>query len=153
MNVVEEGAVLLQKLREKANEAEQINRVSQQTTDALNARIKEVEAIIGTILDISDQTTLLALNASIEAARAGEAGKGYAVVADEIRKLSEETKASSEQITDIISKLSTDVGNASMSMQRSIESSQQQNDNFASLSNKVNQEFAPISEEDGELPF
>lgn len=143
MNVVEEGAVLLQKLREKANEAEQINRVSQQTTDALNARIKEVEAIIGTILDISDQTTLLALNASIEVARAGEAGKGFAVVADEIRKLSEETKASSEQITDIISKLSTDVGNASMSMQRSIESSQQQNEMIGITDDK----FATIRSE------
>ncbi|WP_459479793.1 methyl-accepting chemotaxis protein [Clostridium saccharoperbutylacetonicum] len=64
--------------------------------------IKEIEAVINLINDISEQTSLLSLNASIEAARAGETGKGFAVVADEIKKLSEKSKASTNSVYNVI---------------------------------------------------
>lgn len=123
-----EGAALIAELKKQAIQTAEVNRATRQTTEELNERIKEVEVIIGTILNISSQTNLLALNASIEAARAGEAGKGFAVVADEIRKLSEETKESTEQITGIIEKLTRNVEEASDNMQKSAQSAEKQND-------------------------
>lgn len=75
----------------------------------LNVFSEQVGTIVAQINEISDQTSLLALNASIEAARAGEQGKGFAVVADEIGKLSISTKESTEIVADIIKKLRSEV--------------------------------------------
>jgi len=71
----------------------------------LNTQIADVSSIVTVINDIAEQTSLLSLNARIEAARAGEHGRGFTVVADEIRKLSEETKTSSEKITSMINQI------------------------------------------------
>ncbi len=79
-----------------------------QKLNTLGTNVNKVNNIINLIDSIAEQTNLLALNAAIEAARAGESGKGFAVVADEIRSLAEQSKNSSDEITQLLGNISSD---------------------------------------------
>lgn len=109
------------KVEETVQAMNGISSGSDETAKALESLDKlsaKVDGIVSTINDIAGQTNLLALNASIEAARAGEHGKGFSVVAEEVRKLSEETNYRAKEIAELVSEMVRETQNAVGSMGR-----------------------------------
>ncbi len=140
-NVVTDGAEVVENLRSQAKQVGEASNITVEAIQTLTKKVEAVQEFVGDILNISNQTNLLALNASIEAARAGEAGRGFSVVADEIRQLSEQTKTASNSITNLIAELNAETAKANESIVNSVEAVELQND----LIQETEEKFAIIN--------
>jgi len=111
--VVENSVAVMRTIADRVKSAAQ-------SVDGLGSRSEQIGEIIGTIEDIADQTNLLALNAAIEAARAGEQGRGFAVVADEVRALAERTAKATREIGGMIKTIQAETKGAVSAMEEGV---------------------------------
>lgn len=114
--IAKEGGKVVSETIEGMNRVALVVKKSAETVQALGKSSDQIGEIIQVIDDIADQTNLLALNAAIEAARAGEQGRGFAVVADEVRKLAERTTKATKEIATMIKQIQKDTEGAVVSM-------------------------------------
>lgn len=142
-DTVDAGVNSMQELGDQADNVSQCSAAMETVIEELTKKVGQVEGFVDSIISISSQTNLLALNASIEAARAGEAGRGFSVVAEEIRTLSEDTKNASTNITSIIKELNEDTRHVNESISDSVNSVAKQNELIA----ESKERFAQVESE------
>lgn len=142
VEVAESGGKLVEQLKEKSDAIAVANQSVTEVARQLQEKIESAEEITRIIYQVSAQTNLLALNASIEAARAGEAGRGFSVVADEIRKLADDTKESTDKITDLLQGITQLADQTSLLVMNSVKASEAQ----ASYIDEVTGSFESISD-------
>ncbi len=111
--VVDETIAVMNRIAERVKD-------TAKSVESLGSRSEQIGEIVGTIQDIADQTNLLALNAAIEAARAGEQGRGFAVVADEVRALAERTTRATKEISEMIKIIQNETKSAVVAMEMGV---------------------------------
>ena len=136
----EEGASVIHNAADEMRKISQAVQASSNIVEDLGRQSDQITSIVNTIKEIADQTNLLALNAAIEAARAGEQGRGFAVVADEVRKLAERTGMSTTEIADMVNKIQNGTRSAVGSMQSGVE----QVSNGVDLANRAGESITRI---------
>jgi len=144
--VVSDAVEEMNKIASSVNQSSSIIR-------ELGASSQKISEIVNVIKEIADQTNLLALNAAIEAARAGEQGRGFAVVADEVRKLAERTSTATQEISGMIGEIQSGAANAVSSMEQGtirvgegVEKAQRAGDSMAQVKQGTEQVVSTVGD-------
>ncbi len=140
VDVAAKGGELISKASEFSEIAGEKMRNLSLKVESLKNEADKIGGVVNVINDLSDQTNLLALNAAIEAARAGEAGRGFAVVADEVRKLAERTQSATNEIASVISQIQTDIQATVQEAADAVKSVEEQKN----LTEEANESFTQI---------
>ncbi|MGC9062936.1 methyl-accepting chemotaxis protein [Calditerrivibrio sp.] len=150
-NFASEGTMIANKTKQAVENLKSSTYHLAEMVKKNNEYSKEIGDIATTISDIADQTNLLALNAAIEAARAGEHGRGFAVVADEVRKLAEKTRQATDQIGKKIITIQKESQNTEKTMEENLKIVQASTDSVESLVSSFNEIKKMMEEVENEM--
>lgn len=145
--LAEEGQHVVERNIQAMNQLSEMISTSSSNIEALNSKTVNIGQILEVITSISQQTNLLALNAAIEAARAGEAGRGFAVVADEVRNLAHRTQESAQQVQQMIEELQVGARDSVSTMGES----QRHSQNSVEIANQAGERLNSVTRRIGEI--